>query len=953
MPPSQDQRYAPVPPIPTYDEAIAGGSSSHNNDDAAYYSHHQQQPTESEHQSLLTTSSRHAFESPSSTSSPAPSSAHAPLTGRRPRGYRAPTVETDDESSLFSSDDDSDSDSDDDREAEQVRREMQELEIDDSDVRGRHNRSLWGKRIGLSLPQWRWKWRLRMPNLRRSAGTGGSGSGNGSTGGGGGADAAAAPTSGQEDGSRSWFGLTRPPSLPAISNPAMFLLVGRTLAIFVVLGFLYLLISSDLFSNMAQRMGSRLFDPESVRAHVQGSVDARHIRDHLKHYTSYAHIAGTEGDFALMEDTEMLFEKYGLEGVRRDVFHVYLNYPLAGGRAVEILGEGGQATWSAQLEEEEAGERTAGHQTFAFHGHSKSGDVKGRLVYANYGTREDFKALQDKGINTNGVIALVRHHGPVEDVALKVKAAQDAGAVGCITYSDPVDDGFLKGEAAPKGRFMPADSVQRGSVSLLSWVVGDVLTPGWGSKDDLPRMKLEQTKGIVKIPSIPLPWRDAQGLLQHLQGFGEQVPKAWVGGVPDVDDWWTGNGSSPIVRLKNEQDEVVKQPIWNVHGQITGIEQGEKRVIIGNHRDSFAFGAVDPHSGTAIMLEIIRIFGDLVARGWRPLRTIEFASWDAAEYNLIGSTEFVEQNDDALREDALAYINLDKAVAGGDNSLHAAGSPVFHRLLLQILNRVADPHYNATLRDRWDHRQGEIEGLGRADSDYVAFQSIAGTSSLDLRFENDGASDADRLPLHRSSYENFEWMDNVGDPGFIYHSLLAQVVGLLVLELADRPVMPFDLPAYSDGLKRWVKTLEKWASSESLLESAKKAAGSISFDGLRQAANKDVPDAITRFIKWEASWESTVMASSGWEPAGLGRQRGEYNARMAAFESDLLDLAGIQGRTQFKHVAFGPQAWSRDSEAYFPGIRDAILSGNATLAQETVDKVTEVLTHASSNLIAQ
>jgi hypothetical protein len=428
---------------------------------------------------------------------------------------------------------------------------------------------------------------------------------------------------------------------------------------------------------------------------------------------------------------------------------------------------------------------------------------------------------------------------------------------------------------------MPADAVRRGTVSLMRWVVGDVLTPGWGSKEHLPRMTLDQTKGLVRIPSLPLAWRDAQVLLQHLKGFGQQVPEGWRGEVPEVDEWWTGNSSSPIVRLKNEQDEVLKQPIWNVYGRIYGIEQGEKKVIIGNHRDSWAFGAVDPHSGTAVMLEIIRVLGDLVRRGWRPLRTIEFASWDGEAYNLIGSTEYVEQYEDELRQDALAYINLDRAVAG--DTFHAAGSPVFRKLLLQVLNRVSDPHFNKTLRERWDRRNADLEGLG-ADSDFVAFQDIVGTSSLDIYFDGKGT------PMY-SSYENFEWMEHFGDPGYVYHNLLGQVLGLLILELADRPIMPFDMPAYADNLSRWVKDLESWTKTRG----AEKAGGEkpFSIDSLKGAVD-DAVKSIREFSKWEQSWENSVLAASGWEPAGLGRRRCEYNARMATFESDLLDSAGVR-----------------------------------------------------------
>ncbi|KAK4134431.1 Zn-dependent exopeptidase [Trichocladium antarcticum] len=928
MAPNHDQQYDPVPPIPTYDEAVAAGSSTWHNahDDAAAPAPIDDPRTaaeSSEGQSLLTP--RHAFDSSSAEPTAQPTARGA---RRPPRGYRPPTVETDDESNLFGSSSDSDSDSDADaREAAHVRREMQELEIDDSHVHGARGgaRSSWGKRIGLtlSLPQWRWRWRAPLSRLagrmRAGAGRGGgAGAGDGGDGGQGGG--------GEQTAARRF-------AFPKFGSRALFLIVGRTLAVLIVLGFMYLLFMGDLFSNMARRMGQP-YDPESVRMHVQSSVDPRRIRDHLKHFTSYAHLAGTAGDFALMEDTEMLFRTYGLEGVTRDVYHVYLNYPTAGGRAVEILGDDGRPTWSAKLEEEDIGGATAGRQTYAFHGHSKSGDVKGPLVYANYGSRHDFQALKDMGIPTKGAIALVRYGGSEGDPALKVKGAEMAGFAGCLIYTDPADNGFVKGQTAPKGRFMPADGVQRGAVSLTSWVVGDVLTPGWGSKDNLPRMKTDQTKGLVKIPSLPLAWRDAQVLLTKLKGAGQPAPAGWAGAFA-VAGLYTGDGSSPIVRLKNEQDEVEKQPIWNVYGRITGLEQDEKKIIIGNHRDSWAFGAADPHSGTAVMLEVIRIMGDLVSRGWRPARTIEFMSWDGEEYNLIGSTEYVEHNDAALRRDALAYINLDTAVTG--DSFRAAGSPVFNKLLLQILNRVSDPHRNTTLRELWDRRKGELEGLGTA-SDYVAFQDIVGTSSLDLHF------DGGAYP-HHSNYANFEWMERVGDPGFVYHTLLGQILGLLILELADRPVMPFDLPAYADSLARWANELESWTKQQG-------AGAAFSLAALTEASNQ-VAKSVRQFAKWEADWENNVVSTNGWEPSHLGRERYRHNARMAKFETDLLDLAGIPGRTQFKHVVFGPQLWSGHDDAYFPFIRDAVASGNWTRAQLAVDKAAAIITQAAANLISR
>jgi len=840
--PSEKSRYEPAPPIPSYDEAIAGGASSSRWPPSP--SPIDNRPDhETEAQSLLS----HSRQS------------NPPR--RAPAGYRPPHVETDDEESEWSlNDDDSEVE-----EAAEVRREMQELEVEDPlSVQGRSYSSSWTKRIGFSrfsLPQWKWKWRWRLPRLtvRLPRQTESNSTDDEDT---------------EPRETRTWRRLAT--MLPTLNSRDTLLFIGRLLALLVILGSVYLLFISDLFGNVSRRLNGRMFDPEDVRRFVQLNVDREQMKDTLQHLTSFAHLAGTEGDYALAMDVHNSFSKNGFDQVVVDEYYVYLNYPKQGGRTIQIMSpDGKKAIWTAALEELEVGGEAAGRQTYAFHGHSKSGDVKGPLIYANYGSRDDFKRLADKGIDTKGAIALVRYYGTQRDQALKVKAAEMAGFAGCIIYSDPADNGFVKGEPAPKGLSMPADGVQRASVSLSNWVIGDVLTPGWESTEGQLRETREQTKGLVQIPSLPLAWRDAQVLLQHIQGFGEPCPKNWRGRVPDVA-WWTGNSSSPIVRLKNQQDEVDKQKIWNVYTKLEGIEQTEKSIIIGNHRDAWAFGATQPHSGTAIMLEVARVFGELASQGWRPLRTIEFMSWDAGEYNMIGSTEFVEKNLEALQQQAYAYINLDAAVSGRE--FHAAGSPVFRKLIAKVLDRVSDPVANVTLLSLWNNRKADLEALGSA-GDYVAFQDIAGTSSLDIRF------DGTTYPSH-SSYDNFDLMRSVGDPDFVYHGLLGQVLALVVLDLADRPILPFDMSNYASNLGRYVGDLSHWADTKGVNKGDDKK---IDLDPIRDAANH-VTKAVSLFEQWEPYWEKNIIASNGWEPAGLGVRRLDYNNRMANFESDLLDL---------------------------------------------------------------
>ena len=97
--------------------------------------------------------------------------------------------------------------------------------------------------------------------------------------------------------------------------------------------------------------------------------------------------------------------------------------------------------------------------------------------------------------------------------------------------------------------------------------------------------------------------------------------------------------SQAFIQVNNYQEQ---RTIYDVIGTIYGQVEPDQMVILGNHRDAWVFGAVDPNSGTAVLQEMARAFGTLRTKGWRPGRSIVLCSWDAEEYGLIGSTEWVE-----------------------------------------------------------------------------------------------------------------------------------------------------------------------------------------------------------------------------------------------------------------------------------------------------------------------
>ncbi|KAK0662172.1 putative glutamate carboxypeptidase [Lasiodiplodia hormozganensis] len=739
----------------------------------------------------------------------------------------------------------------------------------------------------------------------------------------------------------------RVPSIPENMRPGYSVIL-RLFGVLMMASLVYALLVTSVLP--LGRGGMAPFNPEWARSFVQSKISAERIRDNLKHITSVDHVAGTKGDKFLANWIESFFTQAGMDKVATLEYNVYLNYPVKEGRRVAIV-DPPEFRYEAKLEEELAVPGIGPEQqTLAFHGMSRAGNVTAPLVYANYGSQEDFKRLKDRGIDVNGTIVLVRYYGTMSDRAMKVKFAEENGAIGCLIYSDPKDDGFVRGDVYPEGRWRPEDGVQRGSVAQSAWIVGDVLTPGIGSGRDAKRISKDNNPALPNIPSMPLAWRDAKPLLQALKGHGDKAPKDWVGGVPDVE-WWTGDKTSPLVLLQNEQDEEEKQPIWNVLGVFEGVEVSAKKIFVGNHRDAWCFGSADAGGGTAVMMEVITALDLLVQEGWRPLRSIYFASWDAEEYNIIGSTEYVEDHINDIRENAIAYLNVDVGVVG--DKFRALGSPLFQSALNRVLARVADPLQNKTVGEIWNEGGGKLGGLG-AGSDYVAFQDLAGCSSIDIMF--DGPENG--YPYH-SCYETFDWMDKYGDPGFIYHATLAEIWVLLILELAQEPIYPFDLKDYGMAVKGYIHDLEKYAIGKDATRGKQ-----LDLKSLREAADTLERNA-KEFEGWEDWWWGQFRGRSGYETNSMGMQRLSHNTRMSNFETHLLDLPdggkntddddgeqhGIPGREQFKHVIFGPDAWSGYDEAYFPAVRDAIELGNWTLAQQQADKAARIISKAADKLL--
>ena len=450
-----------------------------------------------------------------------------------------------------------------------------------------------------------------------------------------------------------------------------------------------------------------------------------------------------------------------------------------------------------------------------FNGSSGSGDVTGEVVYANYGRLEDYDELAKQKIDLHGKIVVVRYGANFRGV--KVYIAEQRGAVGVIIYSDPQDDGYYKGDPYPNGPWRPETGVQRGSVQYLFKYPGDPETPGIPSLPDLPdSARVNPDGNQPHIISIPLSYKDAAPILQALKGPG--VPQGWQGALPFR--YHLGPGGVRV-HLVSQQD-YQRRTIWDVIGKIKGTDDPENWVVVGNHRDAWVYGAVDPNSGTASMLEAVHGVGALLKSGWKPKRSIIFCSWDAEEEGLIGSTEWVEQHAQQLNN-AVAYFNVDVAVSGPDFS--ASAVPSLKNFMRDISKSVPSP-MGDTVYQEWranrhgtnEHRasnapaaQGEevrVSDLG-SGSDFTPFLQHIGVPSTDI-------GSGGPYGVYHSVFDNYAWFVMNADPHFVYLQQMARVLGLEAVRMADTDVLPYDYQAYAREVKAYIEAAKRKAGDDGL-----------------------------------------------------------------------------------------------------------------------------------------
>jgi N-acetylated-alpha-linked acidic dipeptidase len=545
------------------------------------------------------------------------------------------------------------------------------------------------------------------------------------------------------------------------------------------------------------------------------------------------------------------------------------------------------------------------------------------------GQKVDFDRLLALGVQLKGKIALAKYGGPFR--GLKVKNAQDQGMIGTVIFSDPGDDGNMteaKGVAPyPAGGARNPTTIQRGSVQFLSTYPGDPTTPGYVSKPDSERA--DRTNITPQIPSLPISWIEAQPLLQALNGHGtngSQVNRTgWVGAIPGVT-YSTGAGSGATLSMSNVMNDTYAT-IWDAVGIINGTSQDEV-VLVGNHRDAWIIGgAADPNSGSAVLIELAKAFGKLTATGWKPKRTIVLCSWDAEEYGLVGSTEWMEEYIPWLKNAAVSYLNIDVAVAGPIPDISA--TPDLHSIGTSLMKKIVYPYRGATdltLYDVWTHEGGEVGVLG-SGSDYTAFLH-RGIASIDM---GAGGGPNDPVYPYHSNYDSYAWMERFGDPGFHTHKAMGQFLTLLLYHMVNDDAVPLEPKGYVSELAKYYAALNKTISATNY---------TIDLAPLT-AAMSTFSSAASEF----EALRSQALASKDMDLLTT------QNHKARDFSRGFTSQGGLPTREFYQHTIFAPGRDTGYAPVTFPGITESItFDKNQTLAQSWVKKTADAILVAASVL---
>jgi N-acetylated-alpha-linked acidic dipeptidase len=717
-------------------------------------------------------------------------------------------------------------------------------------------------------------------------------------------------------------------------------------------------------ASTAQQPGEQIagFTAQSTPGEVKweqrfkSQPDPQRMRANMERLSAHPHHVGSPYD---KENAEWILAQYKQWGWDAHIEEFEVLFPTPKLRLLEMVAP---SKFTAKLEEPafavDPTSKQKDEQLPTYNAYSPDGDVTAPLVYVNYGVVADYEELARHGVSVKGAIVIARYGQSWRGI--KPKLAAEHGAIGCIIYSDPADDGYTQQLPFPKGPMRPPEGAQRGSVLDAPLYPGDPLTPGVPATKDAKRLKLQDAQSLAKIPVLPISYADAQPLLAALEG--PVAPANWRGALPIT--YRIGPGPAKVhLQLAFNWD---LKPVYDVIATMRGADEPDLWVIRGNHHDGWVNGADDPVSGQVVLLEEARALGELAKQGWKPKRTIIYASWDGEEPMLLGSTEWVEQHADELKQHAAVYINSDSNDRG---YLNVEGSHALQSLMNGVAKDVEDPESKVSVYKRQQARvllhgtpkqQAEARNGGNlsigalgSGSDYGGFIDHVGIATVDLGFSGEDPSGN-----YHSIYDDFYWYSHFGDYDYVYGRALAQAAGLTVLRMADADIMPYEFEGLSHTVAQYIEEVK------ALLQTRRKEAEDIKQNldqGVYEAANdprdptvpppaEEIPpylnfapldNAATALDRAAAEYSKALAGVQG---KALPADRLQaINQQLALAERKLTNEQGLPRRPWMRHLLYAPGWYTGYGAKTMPGVREAVEEGRYAEADEQVALVARAL----------
>jgi N-acetylated-alpha-linked acidic dipeptidase len=637
---------------------------------------------------------------------------------------------------------------------------------------------------------------------------------------------------------------------------------------------------------------------------------------HSKQLSRETHVAGTPAQARTRDYVIAQMKAWGIETQVR-AYDVWMPHPTS----VHVARVSPQPKELPLPEPPVPGDPTSALAQYpTVNGYSGEGDVTADIVYVNYGLIEDYAQLDSLGVSVKGKIAVARYGRSYRGI--KAREAEKHGAVGLLIYSDPQDDGFVVGDVYPEGPMRNSAGVQRGSILNPD---GDPSTPGYGSTAGVPRLAPDKME-ISHIPVVPISYGNASELLKFVRGTG--APRGWQGGL--AFRYHVGPGPVKArVAVKDDRATKPLKPIYDTFGMVRGSDFPDELVIVGGHRDGWGPGAADNVSGTVSVLEAARSIAEGLKAGVRPRRTIIFATWDAEEWGLLGSTEFVEDDSTRLSRDAVAYLNQDVAAQGPRFS--GGGSPSLRPTLRDVARSVADPNGKGSVYSEWRRASAVPDttepamGDPGGGSDFAGFYNHLGIPIAEWGFGGAGG-------VYHSQYDSYAWMTKFGDTGFQYHAAAARIGTAMLLRIANADILPYDYVEYARTVRRYVAPIDSAVA---------KRRWNAPTTSLRAAIDRLEHEATS----FNAARDSALAAVI---PVPVLQRA---NRALMQVERALIRPQGLRSRPWFRNLIYVADENNGYANMAMPSVNEAIRASDETLTRGEIEDLASRFEHAAQALV--